>query len=377
MSSRAVRSTCSSRFPAIREATFEDYPQIAALSSRYLPSTPNTFEEWQHLWSNNPVYDALKGKWPIGWVLESENQVLGYIGNIPFQFELHNRKILAAVGCAYVVDQRCRAYAMLVADHFFNQKGAELVLSTSTNPESYEVFRMLEAVRVPVGAWDRTGMWITDYPGFAAGWMKRKGWPWAWPLNHLLGSAMFFREKVDRSLAEHPQPMEVTSCSGFDEGFDVFWQELKSQNPDKLLALRDRESLTWHFKRALLGNKLWIATVTKDSRLISYGVLIRKERQSTGTARMLFVDFQAIEDPVTSFASVLTWALRRCRQEGIQTLENIGLHLGTQDIGHFAPYIRQRPAWSYLYKSHNPSLTKTLADPEVWAPSSFDSDTTM
>src|SRR5207245_10982314 len=47
----------------MREASFRDYDQIAALQIRNGLST-KSYEDWLALWSDNPVYKKRVGHWP-------------------------------------------------------------------------------------------------------------------------------------------------------------------------------------------------------------------------------------------------------------------------------------------------------------------------
>src|SRR5258705_5261142 len=53
----------------MREAKFEDYPQITALEAKYGLEV-KSYEDWKHLWSNNLVCREYQERLPIGWVLE-------------------------------------------------------------------------------------------------------------------------------------------------------------------------------------------------------------------------------------------------------------------------------------------------------------------
>ena len=71
------------RYPRIREASFEDYAQITSLASLHGLGT-RSYEEWTHLWTDNPACRLIRERWPIGWVLEDENRrILGSVGNVP------------------------------------------------------------------------------------------------------------------------------------------------------------------------------------------------------------------------------------------------------------------------------------------------------
>ena len=70
-----------------RELGFSDHERIAALSSRYGFGT-ETFEQWAHLWTDNPVYEVVPD-WPMGWVFENQNgEIVGHLANVPRSYEL-------------------------------------------------------------------------------------------------------------------------------------------------------------------------------------------------------------------------------------------------------------------------------------------------
>ena len=73
--------------PNSRQAAFEDYRQIAALHIRNgLPV--RSLEDWMALWKSNPVYRQFEGRWPIGWVLETDvGDIVGSISNIPLAYQ--------------------------------------------------------------------------------------------------------------------------------------------------------------------------------------------------------------------------------------------------------------------------------------------------
>jgi len=92
-----TQSVVTSAAPKMREACFEDYSQIAALQ-RERDIRVRSREKWRHLWEANPAYLELGRKWPIGWVLETGNRIVGYCGNIPARYELEGKTLLAACG---------------------------------------------------------------------------------------------------------------------------------------------------------------------------------------------------------------------------------------------------------------------------------------
>ena len=128
LTSKSISQT-GRRAPKIREAAFEDYDRITALQAQYGRPVKN-FEEWKHQWINNPAYIQVRPVLPIGWVLErDDNQIVGYLGNIPLFYELNGQRLLASVAHAWVVDQQYRPCSLMLLDQYFSQKAVELFLN--------------------------------------------------------------------------------------------------------------------------------------------------------------------------------------------------------------------------------------------------------
>ena len=363
--------------PTIREASFADYQEISALESRY-GLGPRSYEEWSHLWLNNPLYYELQQDWTIGWVLEDANKhVVASVSNIPLSYEFQGRRILAATGRAQVAEPEYRSASMLLLDRLINQRNIDLYLNNTMTAEAAASFSVFECPRVPVGVWDESAFWITCYAGFFESLLARKKYPLARLLSFPLAAVASFKDKVGSSTLRE-NDVEVTVCSGFDDRFDEFWTGLRGRNPHLLLAVRTREVLEWHFRYALRNNRLWIAAVVDGPRLAAYAIFDRKDNPRIGLKRARLVDFQSLNGNTALLAPLLSWAVRKCRDEGIHTLENTGRWLEKDElIARIAPYRRKLSTWTYFYRACNPELTESLNDRRTWAPSLFDGNASL
>ena len=365
--------------PRLREASFADHEQIRSLEAEYGLGTMS-YEEWEHLWKGNPAYDEFGEAWPIGWVLESETgRIVGYVGNIPVWHEFQGRKLLAAVTHAWVVDSRYRSYSILLLDCYFSQKNADLFLSTTVNAQSSTAFGAFHSSRVPAGAWDHSIFWITHYPGFTRSWMRTREHSlseiFSYPLSMGLWLSDMFVRRTANSSWEEPK---VESCTGFDDRFEAFWEELRGRNPHLLLGVRSREVLEWHFKYQLLKKEVWILAITSPSGIAAYSVFCRQDNSRFGLKRLRLVDFQSLDRTTGRLQPMLRWALKQCQREGIHMLECIGF--GPQEqkaLGNLIPHRRRLPSWLYFYQAREDRLARSLASAEVWNPSWFDGDSSL
>lgn len=363
----------------IREASFDDYSQIVELQSRH-GLTRKHFVEWKHLWANNPAFTQSPVKLPIGWVLELPDQrIVGYLGNIPLFYEFGGQRLLASAAHAWVVDTRYRSYSLQLLDRYFSQKSVELFLSATIGPAAAEAFAVFPSVPVPVGDWDRSSFWITNYQRFVASWLSMKGLSFAKPLSYVFSIAPLVKRALPNgtwcSASKH---LKLRGCSVIDDRFDFFWNGLRDANPHLLLGVRSRDILDWHFRYALANNRAWMVVVSEGSLITAYAVFLRHDNQEYGLKRMRLVDFQTVDGNTAVLPQMLGWALERCRNEGIDMFETIGFCSEKRNrITSMAPYERKLPSWLYYYKARDKSLADRLDDPRVWDPSQFDGDASL
>jgi hypothetical protein len=365
--------------PKLREAAFNDYPAIAELQSRYgLPAKSR--HEWEHLWINNPAFRAAAPKMAIGWVLEDGGgRIVAYLGNIPLFYEICGEKILASVAHAWVAETNYRAFSLLLLEQYFRQRSVELFINATVGPLAVQAFSTFQSLPVPVGDWDRSVFWITNYTGFVTGWLAKQTLPQFRPLAYFLSAGLYAKDTLASPV---PKPanngVKLAPCSQFDERFDLFWDALRATSPHILLGVRTREMLHWHFAAALGNGRAWVLTAEACGKTCAYAIFFRHDSEQLGLRRMRLVDFQALDGDTHVLAPMLSWGLARCRQEGIDMLECIGFrHEKNEVIKKFAPHRRELPAWLFFYKTRDAALAQSLSDASVWDPSQFDGDASL
>jgi len=365
--------TTSTRF---REAVFADHPQIARLESRY-GLAPKPYDAWRGLWLGNPAFRALHGNWPIGWVLEDgDGQIVASMGNIPLAYELDGRPLLAVSGHSWVAEPAHRSASLLLQDHVVNQPGVDLYVNNTVSAASAAAVQAFDCVPVPVGRWDRAGVWYTHRQRYYELRLRQRHVPGATPLSYLLSAPVRLKDRLLTRRLDTCD-VEVTACPAFDDRFDEFWAELRARNPHRLLAVRTREMLEWHYRHAALDGRLWIGIVADGARLVAFATFVGDERPVWGT-RVRLVDFQSLDGGATLLPPLLSWALDKAGRNGIHAVEVLGRWLGEgEPLAHAAPHPQQLPTWKFVYRANTPALATRLTDPAVWAPSLYDGDSSL
>ena len=373
-----LRTERPARPPQMRQASVDDYGQIAALQVRN-GFTIISYEDWMAFWRENPVYKQDR-QCPIGWVLETESgEIVGYIGNIPLAYRFAGRELRAAAACSWVVDACYRGcgFGMRLMNRLMRQKDIDVFVFTTMNSVSEPLARSLGFSKVPVGTWNKKAFWITNCRGFSQSALKKKSVPFATVAGYPVGAALFCWNSL-RDGMPVSSTSEIELCTDFDSRFDDFWEDLKYQNDNVLLADRTRETLQWHFRSALSRRRASILAVSKGSRLDAYAIFDRQDNHALGLRRVRFVDFQALNGSEDALRPALCWMLRKCREEGVHSLEVTGCWLDRPGLPQIrAPYHRTLSSWGYYYKATNRELSEQLKNPKVWAPSSFDGDSSL
>jgi 3-oxoacyl-(acyl-carrier-protein) synthase/acyl carrier protein len=357
----------------IREASLADYEQIAALAFRNGLGI-KTRSEWEHLWIDNPVYKK-EADWPMGWVAEHSSEIVGFLGSIPLTYSFKGEEILASGLHAFSLDASHRGYGLILVNRLLQAAPrVEYFVGSTTNANSSKVLDRLGICRVPVGEWGKSAFWITSYEGFISSAALRKRVPVG--LERCASIGLNTYDKLLKR-AWPRQVHELQRQSTFDERFDLFWAELKAAYPDRLLATRSREILEWHFNFSLAQNRTWVVTHERDSRILAYAIFQRQDSAEINLQRMRLIDFQALPGNLDILPSVLGWALRECRAEGIHMLEAFGFRPEKQrTIDRFAHH-RRKFAWGYFHNIVSAPLQSGLQNSDIWDPSQFDGDASL
>jgi hypothetical protein len=359
----------------IREAGLDDYGQIAQLQSRNGLSTRSN-EEWRGLWTRNPAYTKSPGNGSIGWAIEDgAGAIVGFVGNLPLAYRWKGREVRAATAYSWVVDAAYRGYSLLLLDRMVKQPSVDLIVCTTVNAIAAKAYDAFQFSRVPAGSWDRSGFWITDHRAFARSALRSADAPFSRALAYPVSAALWLCGRLTKTPGRHGS---FELCNRFDERFDRFWRELEDENPGRLLAVRDRESLEWHFGGALARGDAWMLAAVDGGRIVAYAIFDRKDHPAIELKRLRIVDFQALRGSDRLLRPAIAWLLRKCRSEGVHIAEHSGGWLDRLGIeGTAAPFRRKLKSWLFYYKARGESLARQLQDPNVWAPSSFDGDASL
>ena|SRR2546425_1397476 len=364
-----------------REARLSDFEAIAALKQR-LGLAPDSHENWQRLWRNNP---ALGGGHPapcMGWLLEVGEKIVGYLGSIPLLYHYGERALFAAVASGFAVEPAYRAFCLGLVASFFNQKNIDLFLNTTAIEAVGKITRAFKADPLPQKDYDNVLFWVLDSHNFSRAIFRRLNMN---PVIGKMASTLSFlalrgdgaiRKRWPRGAANGLRVNEL-NVNEFDDEFQGLWLNKLKERP-RLLADRTPAMLRWHFEIPGSRRTTKAFRCDSDKGLVGYAAMISEEDDDIHLRRSTIADMLVLEDDPQVVELLLVEAYEHANAAGSHVLEVLGFPRNVRQIClKWKPYSRKYPACPFFYRASDELLHAQLGDEDAWYACPFDGDTTL
>jgi hypothetical protein len=365
----------------IREAKLADYQAITDLKQRY-GLLPDPLDNWKYLWEINPALKHMQTSRAIGWVVEAEGRVVGYLASISSLYHFQGKILTAVVGSGFVAEPAYRAHTVRLMAAFYAQKPVDLYISTTAVEATGKIACAFGCVPMPQPDYETVIFWVLQpYPFVQTVLKKLQVKP---ALSKLVGVAAsiavgvdkLVRRRYPRGSAKNLTVSEIKTTEIGNE-FEILWNEILAEKP-RLLADRSLEFLRWHYNLPNDGAKTSVLCCRKNEQLIGYLALRNEAGNSTGLRRSWVVDMIVEQDDPEIIRTLMAAAYKHARKAGSHVLEVQGFPANIRSMcAQWNPYSRTFPATPFYYKGANPELHKTLLDGALWYGTPFDGDTTL
>jgi len=363
--------------PVLRVATFDDFAGVAAL----LPQVglgPALPDSWRHLWKENPALQGRGAELPMGWVLEAETSIVGYMGCIPLLYDYHGRTLLAAAATTLGVLPAYRNHSLRLVGAFFDLSAPDILIDTTANETAGKVFRLFGALPVPQSDYDRVLFWVLQPRAFLNAYLRKMKYRRAASIGGTLLALPLWCEMGvrQRKPLKYSRTLELTVMSPEQIGaeFDELWAR-KTREGKRLIGYRTAEVLHWHFAGPHPWGAVEFLAGRRKGKLAGYAALSREPTPELGLVRARILDVFVENDAPEIIDQLLEHAFQTARGNGSHVLELFGFPefiRERMEAGH--PYNRRLPAWPFFYKVIHRDLRAELATEEAWYASIFDGD---
>jgi hypothetical protein len=366
---------------AIREASFSDFSAVAALKQRG-GLVADSFENWERLWRHNPALTESQNNRPIGWVLEADGAVVGYLGNISLLCRFGDRTLTAATSHGLVVDPPYRSLGLTLIAAFFRQKSVDLFLSTSAIESVGKIAIAFKSSSVPQPDYDTVLFWVLRPRPFARALMKKLQLkPAVSGIAEILASIAVGTDKILRKRRPKRSSalfaMSEITITEISDDFQALWMEKANETP-RVLADRSPATLRWHYEIPGDRGSLRVLCCHKNGELVGYAMVRSDTDEMSGLRKSMIADLVARQDDPEIVRALCVAAHDYAKSAGSHVLEVTGFPSSIRAVcSQGNPYSRKLPACPFFYKAADPILHKTLSDPGAWYACPFDGDATL
>ncbi len=367
----------------IREARYSDCMEVGSLKQRNGLSVKWSVDRWVGLWKENPAMIE-NMTLSLGWVLEYDNKIVGYLGNIPIHYWFQGRRLLATAARGFAVDEKYRSHSLRLIAAFFSQKNIDILLSTSANQLAGSVYKLSKAKKIPYPDYDKVLFWIINEQGFVGSYLQFKGY--SKTLAKVVGFLLYPVIRFESLLNRRRPIRTASSCNitvldpkSVSSEFDEFWKRILLERPQCLLAERSAEVLRWHFGHcAAIERQAKFVCAWRAGKLVGYLVLTREDSERTGLKRSRISDLLVENNAPDLIDALLNASIHQVRIENRDILELIGFPDNIRErFKKGNAHTRKLPSWLFWYKIINSELNDSLISKAAWYGSSYDGDASL
>lgn len=366
----------------LREAAFSDFMAVAKLKERW-GLAPDSAQNWERLWRANPACGKTQVEHPIGWVLEAEREIVGYLGNISLLYRYGDRTLTAVAGHGLVVEPAYRAVSLTLSAAFYRQKAVDLYLTTTAIEATGKIARAFKSEPLPQTDYETVLFWVLQPYAFAQALMKKLGvGPALSKMGSLVAAAAVGTDTILRRrrprLSSGSFMVKEIGVHEIGDEFQALWTQRLNERP-QLLADRSPAVLRWHFAIPGDTGSARVLCCHNNGELLGYAVF-RDEppNRVSGMRRSILADMLAKHDDPAVLSALWVAAYKHAKKAGSHIFEVSGFPQNVRRVcSEWNPYRRKHPSCPFYYKAADPMLHKTFSDEMAWYASPFDGDTTL
>jgi hypothetical protein len=369
----------------VREVQFSDFDAVAELKQRW-GIAADSLENWERLWRNNPVLLGSEVERqierPMGWVLEADGAVVGYLGNISLQCRYGERTLTAVAAHGLVVEPQYRAVSLTLTAAFYRQKSVDLYLCTTAVEAVGRMALAFKSATLPQPDYDSVLFWVLEPYPFAQTLMaKLNVGPATARVGSILAALAVGTDKIIRRRGPKRSSASFTiseiAPKEMGDDFDALWAEKLKERP-RLLADRRQATLRWHFE--IPGDRGFARVMCchDDGDLVGYTVLRTDTDPQTGLKKSVIADTLVLGDDPETVEALWAAAYESAKSAGSHVLEVLGFPPNIREAcSEWKPYLRKYPASPYYYRAADPALHAALSYASAWYATPFDGDETL
>lgn len=331
------------------------------------------------MFEENPAHRRQDPPPEMGWVLERDGELHGYLGNVHLDYALDGAPVRAATCTSYYVRPGARSESTRLMSAFFRQPGVDVFLTTTANAQSESVYRLFKA-EVPQDASFSEGLvWVADDRAAIRDTLARAGLPR--PLSDSLAAigspaAGLFRAMTGFAMPPHADDGEsvtVLAPHELDARFDELGKTV--MGAPGFRVRRDAASLRWYLSDPDAGSVPTIIAATDGVRLLGYAVAAPQRPPGTAATHFRIIDFVVRPGAERVVPILLRRVLAHARELGIGVVYCVPCGaLLWRELKRLSPFSHRHTYAAHFLRAAERAATAALIAAGVWHATGLDGD---
>jgi hypothetical protein len=361
--------------PNVRVATREDQPRVQELQ-RLLGLRPDTLEDWDHIWGKN--LQQLDSGVSIGWVLEVNGVVVGYLGNVALRYFLNGNSLNVAAARGWVVQHKYRKYSALLLLKYFAQKNIDLLINSSSNEVAYKVFTAAGSISPKSQNFSNIYFFIVNRSNFVLAILERYGLNLNLKYFLHLAIVIFLALKkleslrINKCKKSNNLRVSIVEPRKMSKDYDQFWADVVKHNQG-FIADRSREKIEWMYSKPANDSKILEFYINK--KMIAYAGFKKFRIIGSKEFKLQLIDFVSLKIDTQITDMMIAEGKQIAKALGVCCLEITGCNEKTNgSIVRLGAFKRNHFPTPFSYKILNKNL---LTKNEEWFITLYDGDSAL
>ena len=358
----------------IREAKFEDYLKIKILAQKYNLSIYEK-KEWEEIWEKNPYIKDNNVNWPIGWVIEDGDKIVGHISNIPTEYFYENKNYIGSIISCWVVEPKYRFDSIKLIKKYHDQEDRDFFIATTSNIKTAKTLKAFGWQEMPNLNFNSKLNIILNFKKIFQAYLKKK-----FKINPIFGLPIFYllkflmHKKINK-WKSISWDNDLKFINKFDSNFDEIWRNLKSKKKTTFQFNRSSLWLNWHLNNKIKSKDLSIIIKKVENTLIGYAITIYKYDKNLNIKKAVLLDINVVNDDEKTYKSMIIASIKKSQKDNCDLFQVVGFNQSKRETMYkLNPFKTKNKFSPFYFYTKNNFLKKNLEKKESWEPSEIDGD---
>jgi hypothetical protein len=364
---------------SVRVATQDDAPDIKKLCLRNGLLGEVSEVSWNWLWVINP---AMPKGWSPGWVLSCDEQIVGYIGNVPRRYVYMGEELTAGAARSFVIDPKYRKFSLKLVANFFLENQADFLLFANVNDYARPTYEIAGAKVIPQEDPGRSIIWVLSGARFTLAALSKAGLKVRLlsKLNPLFDLIFQIEKAVKgRIFLKLPKGIRYVTPHQLPIEFDEFWSSLSNKQSSELVLCRDRSTLEWQLNGPCenLRGSILVCSFDDHQKLLGYATLARWDALEGNLTRLMVIDVITLNEDKTILSDLITGAYLYSTKQSVDLLQlnSMPSKIFREIKPRYSFALKSNVSW--LYFTENKRLGESFENRGVWNLTMNDGDSAL